>query len=363
MKETSFSTTLDDLPGNILDDILVRLPIKEAVRTSILSTNWRYKWVSISKLILDGRSIPYSTSHDKLVSNVHQIPLSLLYKCHITEFRLSELRLNNTYCIDRRILYLSWAGVKSLNLDLYFNPYYKVPASLFSCQELNFLKLYRCKVKLPPSFIGFKSLKILNPLTVTVVDEELESLLRGCPLLERLVLENFADNYLNISNQNLKHLSIKGAVKDITLKNGGSLMYLRIELSSTVSNAVKELGQICNLEKVLGCAPAIKELRLSSYSLQVCLSKKDAVKPVENLADLRNLFDVSLNQIESARFYMVHGTDLEMGFIKYILGNSPVLKKMTVVPEKSLPNIAIKMTKELLQFERSSPQVKVVFQD
>ncbi|GJY47122.1 F-box/FBD/LRR-repeat protein-like protein [Tanacetum coccineum] len=45
--------TISNLPLPIIENILCSLPIKEAVRTSILSRNWRYNWTGIPKLVFD----------------------------------------------------------------------------------------------------------------------------------------------------------------------------------------------------------------------------------------------------------------------------------------------------------------------
>ncbi|PHU22236.1 F-box/FBD/LRR-repeat protein [Capsicum chinense] len=44
---------LSYLPDNIIDVILMCLPCKDAVRTSILSKKWRYHWCRLSELTLD----------------------------------------------------------------------------------------------------------------------------------------------------------------------------------------------------------------------------------------------------------------------------------------------------------------------
>ena len=45
------SDIISNLPRKITDEILVRLPIREAVRTCVLSTKWRNKWTTIPELV------------------------------------------------------------------------------------------------------------------------------------------------------------------------------------------------------------------------------------------------------------------------------------------------------------------------
>lgn len=44
---------LSNLPKDALDQILVRLPIRDLVRTSILSRKWRFVWSSIPDVTFD----------------------------------------------------------------------------------------------------------------------------------------------------------------------------------------------------------------------------------------------------------------------------------------------------------------------
>lgn len=53
---------ISNLPLNVLEHILMCLPIRDAVRTGILSSKWRYKWVSIPELVFDDSCVPISSS-------------------------------------------------------------------------------------------------------------------------------------------------------------------------------------------------------------------------------------------------------------------------------------------------------------
>ncbi|PHT31133.1 hypothetical protein CQW23_27470 [Capsicum baccatum] len=44
---------ITDLPDNAVNAILMRLPFQDAVRTSMISKKWRYKWCKLPQLMLD----------------------------------------------------------------------------------------------------------------------------------------------------------------------------------------------------------------------------------------------------------------------------------------------------------------------
>nr|GEV91608.1 hypothetical protein [Tanacetum cinerariifolium] len=75
--------TISNLPLPIIENILCILPIKEAVRTSILSRNWRYNWTGIPKLVFD------KDTFDKrnIVAAIRQV--LFLHRGPIFEFSVS----------------------------------------------------------------------------------------------------------------------------------------------------------------------------------------------------------------------------------------------------------------------------------
>ncbi|XP_071739449.1 putative F-box/FBD/LRR-repeat protein At4g13965 [Rutidosis leptorrhynchoides] len=48
------------MPDNVITHILDRLPIQYAVRTCILSRNWRFKWTLLSNVVFDKKFFEYS---------------------------------------------------------------------------------------------------------------------------------------------------------------------------------------------------------------------------------------------------------------------------------------------------------------
>ncbi|XXG79109.1 hypothetical protein AAC387_Pa09g0254 [Persea americana] len=59
---------ISNLPEDVMSSILALVPIRDAVRTSILSKEWRYKWVTIPDVVFNGKCLmaqsPSSASND-----------------------------------------------------------------------------------------------------------------------------------------------------------------------------------------------------------------------------------------------------------------------------------------------------------
>lgn len=97
-------STLDiirGLPEDVLKNILARLSVRDAVRTSILSSKWRYKWATIPHLIFNDECLPSthdSHCHYKLVNIVDEV--LLLHKGPIQKFKLSNSQLKTCLDID-----------------------------------------------------------------------------------------------------------------------------------------------------------------------------------------------------------------------------------------------------------------------
>ena len=44
---------ISNMPDNVITNILNRLPLKEAVTTSSLAKNWRFKWTLLTDVVVD----------------------------------------------------------------------------------------------------------------------------------------------------------------------------------------------------------------------------------------------------------------------------------------------------------------------
>ncbi|KAF8407747.1 hypothetical protein HHK36_006882 [Tetracentron sinense] len=198
---------ISNLPEHVIETILVHLPIRDAVRTSVLSHTWRYKWATTPELVFDDYSIPppffdentILTSQDviihmhKLVNFIDRV--LLVHKGPVHKFNLSTHFLNNSF-IGAWILFLSRNGVKELTFKYRGEKYYRAPYSFFSCQAITCLNLLYCIFEPPSVFKGFSHLKSLNLRSVILSDEVLGPLTG----LEKLATEGFFITFLAIGN-------------------------------------------------------------------------------------------------------------------------------------------------------------------
>ncbi|KAJ0439788.1 putative F-box domain-containing protein [Helianthus annuus] len=59
---------IGNMPDNVITNILDRLSLRDAVRTDILSKNWRFKRTMLSQLIFDERFFAHlSQTKDKKI--------------------------------------------------------------------------------------------------------------------------------------------------------------------------------------------------------------------------------------------------------------------------------------------------------
>ncbi|XP_077251528.1 F-box/FBD/LRR-repeat protein At1g13570-like isoform X2 [Tasmannia lanceolata] len=188
----------DDRISYLSDDILImiltRIPLREAVRTSVLSKRWTYLWRSIPYLELSTNLIRepdeacnYWDDMEKWVYTVH----------HILDSRLAPVlscKIHYQYIVKFRdyleefVLFLCGNGIQ----DLYLRSmvYYKFPTDAYSCQSLKKLTLFRCKVVLPPLFEGISCLTALTFIHVSITDDDLERFISSCRLLESFCLDD-----------------------------------------------------------------------------------------------------------------------------------------------------------------------------
>ncbi|XP_057485305.1 F-box/FBD/LRR-repeat protein At1g13570-like [Actinidia eriantha] len=412
----STSDIISHLPSNVLDKILMCLPMEETVRTSVLSRKWRYIWAKLPQLVFDDRFCRGSLRKTKneLIMTIYEV--LLLHRGPILKFTLSLSQLENCSEIDRLIVFVSNNGIQDLTLHIWTGGLYILPSSLYSCLQLKRLNLRSCRFdfKPLPGFKGFSVLHCLELCRVCVTNDVLSSLISSCPLLEQLMLEEFINlNCLEIVAPNLRLLRCKGLFDSVCFKNTprlaevsintvastAGLAFSKTEMSTLASAPViefLELGYYYVKSMAAGGVPKRLPITLSHLrylklyyicfgevdeaSFVLCLIRSSpnlekitiesffcetsAMDRVLELLEVQDWSDVSLNQLRKVEILKVSGTKPEMEFIKLLLAKSSVLERMLIeMNTKMVTDKGLGILKELITFRRASPQADVTFRN
>ncbi|KAJ4784027.1 F-box/RNI-like superfamily protein [Rhynchospora pubera] len=261
---------ISNLDETIKAKILSYLPIKEAIRTNILSSKWRYTWTTISELDIredyfHSNKLPANRSSlDKFVDN-----LFLLHNGPIHSFKLST-KHNRLYALDRWIVNLSRNGISELTLVLTCKNKYKLHSSFFSCKNLMSVYLCNFSIKLPQDYEGFKLLSVLKFESCSLTGAEIERLVRNCALLKDLSLRKFRERSgLRIVSPSLERLSIDG---NFTYLQLFTPMLARacvdLEKNPSGGSCVQKGGCRSNFSRAFHGVPEIKMLGIRRHFLQ-----------------------------------------------------------------------------------------------
>lgn len=260
---------LSNCPWDVLDAILVRLPLKDVVRTSVLSSKWKFKWAQLSQYVFDDKCFPSSLLHKvarwEFIRNIFE-QIQLHNNGPIEKFKLSAYCRPKHSELEQWIQFLTERGVKELILEYFDSPKrFQLPLCLFSCPQLSRLELYGCLFKLPPSFNGFQGLVVLRLTEVSIDNDTLESLIVNCTVLEKLTLLRIdGASSLSVRNENLKCLEIDCYFDDICLRNSPLLTSVDISL-------IIGLGGRNNLVRIFGSISGVRRLCLNDRFLEVIL--------------------------------------------------------------------------------------------
>ncbi|CAH9096356.1 unnamed protein product [Cuscuta epithymum] len=139
---------ISELPDEIKESILERLPTRDAARCALLSTQWRDAWYRQGRLVFDSAfyssienrsddcSSIVSIINDILMLRAGPVKKFTFYDCTSFEPPLKQSDL------DRWCLFLSRNGVEELHLSaVNTGRQYKVPSCLLWCKTIKELEL------------------------------------------------------------------------------------------------------------------------------------------------------------------------------------------------------------------------------
>ncbi|XP_019230366.1 PREDICTED: F-box/FBD/LRR-repeat protein At1g13570-like [Nicotiana attenuata] len=415
------SDIISNLPRDVIKFILTCLPLRDAVRTSILSRKWRYNWTKVPKLTLDSRlwkKTKQNISNPRVKFAVILFQLLSLHQGPITECRVSISDLKDCPEIDNLIFFLSRNGVEHLDFEFPKGEKYKLPSSVFTCSHMRHLTLKYCLINLPPAFEAFSRLLILELYKVTISDKSLENLISFCPKLEHVELEiSVPLNSIEVNAPQLRSFYFGTKINSVCFKNTPLLDYVDIVMQD-VNNGSVERGK-CNFVEFFGSLPALKDLNLDYFIIKTLIAGIDEIPVrlpmlllclrqlylceirISELDDIRCLFclirsspyleeigmeafndkgdelpvlefleaeyhsDMKLNQLTKVSLKEISGTKPEMELIKLLLAKSLKLETMLIEPciEPESPQTLVEILKQVNEFQRASPKTKVKFVD
>ncbi|XP_059650300.1 F-box/FBD/LRR-repeat protein At1g13570-like [Cornus florida] len=269
---------ISGLPRNIIDSILDGMPVRDAARTSILSTKWRYTWKSHTNLVLDKQFYDDKFKTSNMLAATRR---SYKFVCLINE--ILQLRRgpilkfslyipilhypNQRRCIDNCIVLLSWNGIKQLTLENEDDVPYELPPHLFSCLKLTHLRLCYCVFKSPRPTVVFGHLISLYLNRIIFSDNRpFGKVVVSAPLLQFLALET-CNGIGNVNMQTPKlevlHVLDSLEVESICLKRIPNLTVIRIELCKELESRLG-LGSI-DMTNIFGDLPKIQKLTFDAF--------------------------------------------------------------------------------------------------
>nr|GEX90426.1 hypothetical protein [Tanacetum cinerariifolium] len=364
---------ISNMPENVITNILDHLPLKDAVKTDILSKFWRFKYTMLTHLVFD--EIFYDDLPDKYKRKMVKIISRLLlhFKGPITRFVLYIPCENDDDSldvedVDHWVLFLSRNGIKDLTLICSYDGPLELPTQLYSCRELKHLKLYNFCFHPSPSFHVFPNLLTLHLISATFENYTFGEFIVQCPFLE--ILSNLDDEYCSTGEVELVEISKAklGNLKVLSWSLGSSDMpTTMIKSSSIFQLAIHPKLQELDLrfwsckfvtepglnKKVPTAFLCLKTLKLypvdftcdfgsfvlemicnspNLQSLKIMAIHKDNVPTAHRFIDL-DYSTMEQLQLRSVVFKCFKGSENEMSFIKYLLACSPLLKRVVIVLE------------------------------
>ncbi|KAJ3684874.1 hypothetical protein LUZ61_014038 [Rhynchospora tenuis] len=319
-KPTEEPDFISALPDELVSSILSLVPIKDAARTSVLSSHWRHLWKEAPLCLNDASIEP-----DKLTPVFNNLEWSckavskIILDCHgpIDTLRLSHFTQSKLYPALDLIVESATTqrGLRELTLlaDINFENHYVLPWSLLCCNSLSQLSLRGCKFPSPlflPASM-FPNLKVLRVTHVELSNDTLQVLLSKCLSLETLHFISFAGLHcISISSPSLRNLvwHTSFALNGLIIKDVPNLESLMFNEHATMHCKVKVLnapklqllGPLCMNFRALQLGRTFFDCQKESYRWK---SELSCVKVTASACQMKRLSSVKTLAIKMEPSY------------------------------------------------------------
>ncbi|XP_071703682.1 F-box/FBD/LRR-repeat protein At1g13570-like [Rutidosis leptorrhynchoides] len=366
--ECSSSDIISGVPQYIIEAILCMVPIRDAVRTSILSKRWRYSWNRIPKLVVNEEDMfdemKELTGRCKLFYAIHQV--LLMHQGSILELSLSIDADNKCVEIDQIITYLSRKNtVKKLTLELNG---YKLPLSFFSLHQLTSLYLQHCNLDHQPTTInGFGCLESINLINLVISKELIIHLVSKSPLLKSFAMVNISDD-----NNNLSPIFSRAFICEL-LGYMPAIQQLYLDsdyeyVHQSDSSLPKIPTQLVHLKYAVLHEPFFMGDGLH-FAVSLIRSSPNLEKiKLQSIEDPEETLGIdSLTATEYSDIWLEHLKELElkfnheiqgMEFLKLIMARSPMLKVVIIHIRSTIDKDL--MLRVISNIPRASDMVKII---
>ncbi|KAK2994932.1 hypothetical protein RJ640_004486 [Escallonia rubra] len=378
---------LGNLPEAVLGHILSLLPTKDAVRTSLLSKRWKYKWTLVTNLDFSD-SLLYSGTKRKsrkmsFIEFVEKV-LLLLGRSTIQKFFLSWSKDYDASRIQTWISSVIRRNVQCIKIscDGLCMENFVFPDLIYNQDSVAELKLRTrsCTFRLPHS-VHFSSLIILDLRLVTFHNEshaELEELHITLPALNLLTLDKC--KWLNTKTVHIDALALRvfiieedrdenATCQRVLKMRAPRLAKFRCRGSSSAD--VVFIGPSSIQDAVLGldsCTYKYKVDIRSKMSEVACpllrqLSRVELltlgsgtikhITPKKGGAEQGTLPQYTFPCLKVVKFNRFYGEDHELEFAKFLLKNAKFLEEITIATMGGREEIE-DIKKRLLPYIRGS---------
>nr|XP_043609158.1 F-box/FBD/LRR-repeat protein At1g13570-like [Erigeron canadensis] len=391
---------ISSMPENVITNIMDRLEIEEAVRTSILSRGWRLKWTLLTRIVFNSDFFERlsDSNHETYYGRIIISRLLLQLKGALTKFFLNVTEESYYEDINSWVMFLSTKGIEDFTLQSWHGIPLKLPTHFFSCLKLKRVELTNCCIRPIPGFSGFPNLLSLSLYSVTFESYQCGEFLTWSPLLEVLVISE--DSITGVVQhvelaklENLKVLCLPLCKLDsmgmITSSSIFQLMgdFSKLQELTLVFTDCKMLAGIEARNNARTFLPCLKVLDLChiDFSSSIMVScaielicgssklhtlritaaqKMDVVPPPAFCSSEVDYSRMGQLQLRDVTFYYIGGWSNESCLIESLLSSSPFLKNVWILANRSSRGSSYNHKEvmfgiQLLKFHRASPLAEV----